>query len=159
MRTNTEAFAGLGDLVDHCKRLISVRVTGGNIQAIESILLKVRALEDSLGIDDASPTERLLIEQVSVAWLGVYHSEFVRNHDRDSKADEKYFEARLEKAQKRYANAVLNLERLRAISEAPPKAPIPPRQESSSKASPTDGLTVKQMMEKQTQILRELGIA
>jgi hypothetical protein len=116
MNANSHAFEGLGDLADHCKRLITSRVVGDNIQARESVFLKVREVESSLGIEDAGPTERLLIEQVSVAWLDVYHAEFIFNQDRDSKADEKHYETRLEKAQKRHADAVLNLERLRKIA-------------------------------------------
>ena len=152
IRANPEAFAPLGDLAEHCSRLIVNQFVRDNVAARESLLLNARELEKSLGIEDASPTERLLIQRVAVAWLDLQHAQFESSQHRDSKTDQKYFDARLERAQKRHADAVLNLERLRVIRGESQAAP---GQQSSKDA---DRQAAEKLLEQQAEIFRRMGM-
>jgi hypothetical protein len=149
IRANPEAFAPLGDLAEHCSRLIVNQIMRDNVAAQASLLLNARELEKSLGIENCSPTERLLIQRITMSWLDLQHAQFESSQDRDSKTDQKYFDGRLEKAQKRHADAVLNLERLRAIRGKTTQAEVPPKTPTS------EPQTVAEIMERHTQILRE----
>jgi len=110
----------LGDLSDQVQFQI-VHSLGGEGQAGLHIAVKARAeaLAEELGAEGASPLERLLIDQVVIAWLRLQLAEFsyqtIFRGGGVPLARANYLEKRLTETQARYLRAAESLARVRRL--------------------------------------------
>ena len=86
-------------------------------------MLKHRTIRRELGYEQSSPVERLLIEQVALCYLRMYHAEGVYTHvlqNRPTPEEVGYWDKRLSAVQRRYLRAVETLTRVRRLLGLPP---------------------------------------
>ena len=110
----------LGDLARLIGDLI-IDHTGGSIGIKSSIKHGVEAIRKDLGYDEASGLEKLLIEQIGLAWLNYHTTHW--NHQSTLKGgtsfkNAAYWERRLNGAHRRYLRAIETLVRIRKVGPA-----------------------------------------
>lgn len=120
LKTAPALVQELGDLSDQVKHQI-IHSLGGEGQAGLHIAVKARAkaLAEELGAEGASPLERLLIDQVVIAWLRLQAAEFayqtIFKGGGVTLPRAAYLEKKLTATQGRYLRAIEGLARVRRL--------------------------------------------
>ena len=122
LQTQPELYRVLGDLVtNETKRLIE-EGWRGDFGGQESVKLACQNLQGSLGYEQASPLERMAIEEVTIAWVRLYevqerHTSAHHNREGVQVATGEFWDRRLMYSQRRYLRACESLARIRKLSK------------------------------------------
>ncbi len=112
-----EIWGKVGNLTRMTQDLI-IQNTKGTAATKESIQYAVKAIRRDLGHEDASPIEKLLIEQIGLAWLNYHMTQWGHESVMDKGTSFKnaaYWERRLNGAHRRYIRAIEALARIRKM--------------------------------------------
>ncbi len=109
---------------------VAAHATGATIEAAysssalhcESTRRKIKELKEELGVGEASPIERMLIDQVALCWLRLHITETTYTNrllaDSHSTSTGLYWEKRLTGAQRRFTRALETLAKVRTLQAA-----------------------------------------
>ena len=120
LEENPDLWRRAGDLANLAKAQIIDHAT--KTKAVEaSIKHGLKTMKKDLGYEDASPLERLLIEQITLGWLHYHTTQWGHEstlHGGTSFRNAAYWERRLNGAHRRYLRAVETLARVRKMGPA-----------------------------------------
>lgn len=110
----------LGNLADQVKYQVVLSIGGEGQSGLHiAVKAKAEALAKELGAEGASPLERLLIDQVVIAWLRLQLAEFsyqaIFKGGGVTLARANYLEKKLTASQTRYLRAAESLARVRRL--------------------------------------------
>ena len=116
-----ELWSYAGDISQHARNLM-IKHLDGTPALAESLSVGLRELERRLGSAEASPLEKLLIDQVVVCWLHFWTIQYRYSNvmnEQHSLPLGSYWEKRLTQAQSRFLKAIQTLARVRKIAGSP----------------------------------------
>jgi hypothetical protein len=113
-----EIWRHVGDLSALAERAWIELITGADNLTVESLKRQVARLKEELNGAHATPTERLLVDQVVVSWLAVNHAQMAAAQDGGSIEQAALRLRRADSAQRRYLGAMKLLTQLRALMPA-----------------------------------------
>jgi hypothetical protein len=123
LRSTPEPFARAFDLAELARENVLRLATGGKALAHEAARLGLEKFQASLGYEEASPLERVLIEQAATCWLVLQdvqrrYAAILAGEHRLSLAQ--HYEKRLSASQRRFERSLLTLERVRKLRRGGP---------------------------------------
>jgi hypothetical protein len=124
--TNTELARKLGDVAWHAESALTELISGGDALAAEAIRRESDRLRDELRGDQASPLEKLLVDNVVASHLHLRNLQLLAARSPGStKGQTTLLAKRLEGAQRLHAGAIKSLVTVRKLLPAgKPAAPL-----------------------------------
>lgn len=119
MAEDSNIWKAYGDWAKQCELIILNDYFESNAFVLESVKRKLANMRDELGWENASEIEKLLIRQVCLTWLKLYHLERL-HHSKTTQSHSSetgiYWDKRLTNAQKRHLKAIESLAKVRKIT-------------------------------------------
>jgi hypothetical protein len=114
---NSTQLVGVGDLSAIAEKSWVKLAVGDSPLFVASLQLTLARLKSDLGGAKPTPLERLLIEDISVAWLQLHYEDIVcaQQYGEVSRERGEYIQRRQERAHRRYISALRALAQLRRI--------------------------------------------
>ena len=127
-----EAWSSYGDLARRAKAAWLDLMAGEDLLLRESVSRHLETIEADLGLAQASPLEKLLIERITACWLQTHYAEaaFIRMEGSNGTAPARLLK-RQDKAQRQLLAAIKQLALLRKLLK-----PVPRRVDVALKGVP-----------------------
>ena len=111
-----EIWREAGDLAGHVEKTWLRLAAGGNSLVEESLRREAARLRDELLGTSTAAMERLLVDQIIACWLQLKQAEMAAGSDQlTSLLQRRFFDQRLERAQRRYFGAMKLLAQVRRL--------------------------------------------
>lgn len=115
LRGHPEIGQAVGDIADQVREMLIDKIAGASTVTRESIRIRLEEVRSDLGFASASALERLAIEQVVMTWIDSLHVHAAAARHDQARGDEKYWQERLQAAQKRHTAAMEGLARMQKL--------------------------------------------
>jgi hypothetical protein len=111
-----EVWQEAGDLAGHVEKIWLRLAAGGNALVEESLRREAARLREELLGTSTAAMERLLVDQIIACWLQLKQAEMAAGSDQlTSLMQRRFFDQRLERAQRRYFSALKLLAQVRRL--------------------------------------------
>ncbi len=118
MSDDWDIWKPFGDLKEHVKLTFLALMAESSVVAQESMSLRIQELANDLHLPNQSPMRTLVVDAVVTSWLDYHYTLMLSTESSEIKGRAEQLERRLQRAQKRYLEAIECLERISKLENS-----------------------------------------